>query len=177
MRALFIALVFCVACGSSTQVVRQTHARTHLDVPSMQIAGNDSQECQIRSVYFESDSAELNQDARMQLGMAAGCLRAGRAHLIQITGSADERGTEEYNLALGERRAQAVLGYLARLGVNQNTMRYSSVGEEFAQGRNAEGWARDRHVETIAFVAPVLASASVREELGSLLSSPRTQAF
>jgi peptidoglycan-associated lipoprotein len=58
----------------------------------------------------------------------------------------DPRGTEEYNLALGERRAQAVTRYLSALGV-ESSLKARSVGEEMAAGDEDQGWARDRRAE------------------------------
>jgi peptidoglycan-associated lipoprotein len=61
-------------------------------------------------------------------------------------GVTDPRGTEEYNIALGDRRAQAVRAYLVSLGIEQARIAVTSVGEEMAQGSDESGWAQDRSV-------------------------------
>jgi len=63
-----------------------------------------------------------------------------------LTGTCDPRGTEEYNLALGERRAQSAQQYLKSLGVT-GEITVSSMGEELATGTDESGWARDRRVD------------------------------
>jgi peptidoglycan-associated lipoprotein len=64
----------------------------------------------------------------------------------QLTGMTDPRGTEEYNLALGERRAQSAQQYLKSLGTD-GSLSVSSMGEEMASGSDEAGWARDRRVD------------------------------
>ncbi|HEY8432102.1 MAG TPA: OmpA family protein, partial [Sandaracinaceae bacterium] len=59
----------------------------------------------------------------------------------------DPRGTEEYNLALGERRARAVQSYLQNLGIDASRIHASSMGEEMASGTDEASWARDRRVD------------------------------
>ena len=65
---------------------------------------------------------------------------------LLLTGAADPRGTEEYNIALGERRGQSVRSYLVSLGMNSGRISVTSVGEEMATGSDEAGWARDRNV-------------------------------
>jgi len=65
---------------------------------------------------------------------------------VHLTGLTDPRGTEEYNLALGDRRAQAAKKYLDTLGL-ESTMSASSMGEELATGSDEATWGRDRRVE------------------------------
>ena len=63
---------------------------------------------------------------------------------LRVEGHCDPRGTEEYNLALGDRRARSVVGYLGRLGVETSRLRAVSKGKLEAVGSDEEGWARDR---------------------------------
>ncbi len=75
------------------------------------------------------------------------CYRGqGSGVSLLLSGAADPRGTEEYNIALGERRAQAVRSYLVSLGLDGNSVSTTSVGEEMASGTDEAGWARDRNV-------------------------------
>ncbi len=81
-------------------------------------------------VYFAYDESALNDDARAKLSRNAELLKAQARFNLTIEGHCDERGTAEYNLALGERRANAVRGYLGSLGVGTERMRTLSYGSE-----------------------------------------------
>jgi len=81
-------------------------------------------------VYFQYDESSLSDESRERLARNAELLRAQPQFLLTIEGHADERGTNEYNLALGERRANAVRDYLTSLGVDGSRMRTLSYGEE-----------------------------------------------
>jgi peptidoglycan-associated lipoprotein len=97
--------------------------------------------CGTARVYFELDSAALRPTERDTLGEYARCPASASAERVVVTGMADPRGTEEYNLVLGERRAHAVKDYLERLGVRADA---HSVGEEMATGTDEASFARDR---------------------------------
>ena len=81
-------------------------------------------------VFFEFDSSELTVDAQSTLDAQAAWLMQYSDTNITIEGHADERGTREYNLALGDKRAFAVYSYLAQAGVDTNRMEYISWGKE-----------------------------------------------
>ncbi len=81
-------------------------------------------------VYFDFDKSELKSNARDRLQRNAGLLRTYDHLDLMIEGNCDERGTAEYNLALGERRANAVKSYLSSLGVAAQRMRTLSYGSE-----------------------------------------------
>ena len=104
--------------------------------------------CVLETVYFAFDSAELDSSARAAIQAAAECYRgqADPGLSLLLTGACDPRGTEEYNLALGERRAQSVRSYLISLGMDGSRVSTTSVGEEMATGTDEAGWARDRNV-------------------------------
>jgi peptidoglycan-associated lipoprotein len=104
--------------------------------------------CVIETVYFAFDSSELDSSARSALQEAVECYRgqADPGLSLLLTGACDPRGTEEYNIALGERRASAVRGYLVSLGLDSSRINITSVGEEMATGTDEAGWARDRNV-------------------------------
>jgi peptidoglycan-associated lipoprotein len=105
------------------------------------------QPCAVETVYFEFDSAELDSSSRSALQEAVECYRGqGSGVSLLLSGAADPRGTEEYNIALGERRAQAVRSYLTSLGLDAGSISTTSVGEEMATGTDEAGWARDRNV-------------------------------
>ncbi|TDQ77629.1 peptidoglycan-associated lipoprotein [Dongia mobilis] len=82
------------------------------------------------TVYFDYDSYSLTSEAQSQLQRQGAWLQQFPAATLTIEGHCDERGTREYNLALGERRANAVANYLVALGVNSNRLSVISYGKE-----------------------------------------------
>mgnify|MGYP001766362234 CR=1 FL=1 len=99
-----------------------------------------------RVVYFEYDSAELLPDSRETLRAHGSYLASNRDTRITIEGHCDERGSREYNLALGERRAQTVKRYLEAEGVSGGQMGIISYGEERPAnpGNGESAWAENR---------------------------------
>ncbi len=102
--------------------------------------------CRLAAVYFDFNESALSTEAADALEKNASCIKmAGRG--VQLIGRTDDRGTEEYNLALSERRAQSVKSQLQRLGIDGNKMRTLPKGELEATGRNEQGWEQDRRVD------------------------------
>jgi peptidoglycan-associated lipoprotein len=85
----------------------------------------------LKPIFFEYDLSELTADARALLDANAGLLKRYSTWMITIEGHCDERGTAEYNLALGERRAVAAQAYLVSLGIPAERLRTVSYGKEF----------------------------------------------
>ena len=100
----------------------------------------------LKPVFFLLDSAELDESGRAIAQANAGVLKKYSAWGITIEGHCDERGTAEYNLALGERRAVAVKTYLSSLGVSADRIRTVSYGKEFPfdMGHSEDAWAKNR---------------------------------
>ncbi len=100
------------------------------------------------TAYFDYDSSSIRADARPVLRANAEALRRDGTR-VTIEGHCDDRGDEEYNLALGERRAAAVKRYLANLGVAAGNMRTLSYGEAkpAAKGSNESAWRWNRRAE------------------------------
>jgi peptidoglycan-associated lipoprotein len=98
---------------------------------------------------FGYDSAALEEADRTMLGDVAKCLTEGslKGKSLALIGRADARGEPEYNMTLGESRADAVHRYLVDLGVGNDRMRATSRGEIDATGTTEEGWANDRRVD------------------------------
>jgi peptidoglycan-associated lipoprotein len=98
--------------------------------------------------YFDFDSSVLRQDARAALNVHAEKLRNSPMY-VRLEGHADERGTREYNMALGERRANAVKEFLVLQGVNGAYLEVISYGEErpAALGSDDSSWSLNRRVE------------------------------
>jgi peptidoglycan-associated lipoprotein len=103
---------------------------------------------QVADVYFDYDRAELRSDARTVLQENGRILKEKAGLRMTLEGHCDERGTEEYNLALGQRRAEAVKVYLANLGIDVSRMEIVSYGEErpFAAGHDEDAWSQNRRV-------------------------------
>jgi peptidoglycan-associated lipoprotein len=101
--------------------------------------------------FFGFDKSDLSQDALDDLDAHAKYLASVRAAKVRLEGHADERGTRAYNLALGERRANAVARYLVIQGVNRSQIETVSYGEErpLSLSRDDNGWSRNRRVELI----------------------------
>lgn len=101
--------------------------------------------------YFEYDQARLAQDDIRVLAVHAGILREYRSYRVAIEGHCDERGTREYNLALGERRWQAVRRYLISAGVRSTQIEGTSFGEErpVDPGHDESAWAKNRRAVVI----------------------------
>jgi peptidoglycan-associated lipoprotein len=102
-------------------------------------------------VFFESDSSELTQQSIAVLERQAQWLRAYPQYAFMVEGHADERGTREYNIALGARRAQAVRDYLASRGVQAHRMRTISYGKErpVAVCNDISCWSQNRRSVTV----------------------------
>lgn len=102
-------------------------------------------------VYFDFDKANLKSEAKATLNANAELLKAESGGKIIIEGHCDERGTNEYNLALGERRAMAAYEYLKTLGISSDRMSTISFGEErpAATGNDESAWSRNRRAEFV----------------------------
>lgn len=110
----------------------------------VQAAGTDT-------VLFAFDSYGLDEEARQILGKHAQWLGSNANVTVTIEGHADERGTREYNLALGERRANAAKNFLAAQGVASNRLSVISYGKErpAVDGSNEDAWAQNRRAVTV----------------------------
>ena len=97
-------------------------------------------------VFFDLDKSDLKPEARTTAESVATWMNSYPAVAVTIEGHADERGTREYNLALGERRANSVRDYLVALGVNANRLSTISYGKErpAVLGSNEDSWTQNR---------------------------------
>lgn len=97
-------------------------------------------------VYFAYDSSQVNPEEAAKCEQVASYLRKGKGSGVIVEGHADERGSREYNLALGERRALAVRDYLISLGVDSATIQTKSYGEEMPEdmGHDESAWRKNR---------------------------------
>jgi len=105
----------------------------------------------MRVAYFDYDSAELSAEARAALDANAATLKKYTTWTVTIEGHCDERGTAEYNLALGERRAVAAQSYIVALGVPASRVKTVSYGKEFPfdPGHDEAAWAKNRRAHFV----------------------------
>src|SRR5690349_17089916 len=124
--------------------------------PGLALSGDLATLCNIKSTMttkanpqFDYDKDELTSEDRAVLDQLATCLTSGplKGKPVSLIGRADPRGTEEYNLGLGSRRAASVSQYLGRLGVGQPQMSVSTRGALEATGTDEAGWRNDRRVD------------------------------
>ena len=101
----------------------------------------------LKDIYFDFDRYDLKADARATLKANAGWLKANPSARVEIEGHCDERGTNEYNLALGAKRAQAARDYLITLGIAKERLSTKSYGEELpvCKEQNEGCWQKNRH--------------------------------
>lgn len=117
------------------------------------VTGGDTtaaDQCTWEPVRFEFNAANLSAEAQGQLKQVADCIRQQNAR-VTLQGHADERGTEEYNLQLSNRRAESVKKYLVTLGVAEGQLDTVGFGENRpeATGSNEDAWAQNRRVEFV----------------------------
>ena len=103
------------------------------------------------TIYFDFDKSDLRPDAREVLTKSAELLKGKNDGKIRIEGHCDERGSAEYNLALGERRANSALQYLLTLGVAPDKLTVISYGKEkpAVQGSDESAWSKNRRAEFV----------------------------
>lgn len=102
-----------------------------------------------RAPKFDFDDAELLPEDRDVLEQVAKCVTTGplKGRHLALVGRCDPRGETEYNMVLGDYRAESVHDYLAKLGVDEGAMARTSRGELDAQGKDEDGWRQDRRVD------------------------------
>ena len=128
---------------SPTATKPDSSAQSSLDaLRSGQAAGSGP----LKDAYFAFDSYDLSQEARATLKANAEWLKTNPQARAQIEGHCDERGTNEYNMALGAKRAQAAMDYLTTLGVSAERLSTTSYGEEvpMCKEQAEECWAKNR---------------------------------
>lgn len=106
---------------------------------------------EIKDIYFDFDQYTIRDDSRTTLQANSAVIKNKKAKKVVIEGHCDERGTNEYNLALGERRAQSTKRYLAALGINPSGMSIISYGEEkpFCADHSEECWQQNRRAHFV----------------------------
>ncbi|MGH0036030.1 MAG: peptidoglycan-associated lipoprotein Pal [Myxococcota bacterium] len=157
-----IALLFCAAfwlglssCASTEEAEPEPEPtgsefdQGQMDEPEPEpemVAAREAMPLKLDTVYFDFDRAAIRDDAKVILQANADQIQGSANGTITIEGHCDERGSEEYNLALGERRANAVKQYLVNLGVDGSQLRTLSYGEAkpAVQGHDESAWRWNR---------------------------------
>jgi peptidoglycan-associated lipoprotein len=105
----------------------------------------------LRTVYFDFDKYDLREDARATLAGNADWLKSNGKWRVLVEGHCDERGTNEYNMALGDKRANAVRQYLVSAGIDASRLRTISYGEERPAdpGHTEASWSKNRRAELV----------------------------
>jgi peptidoglycan-associated lipoprotein len=105
----------------------------------------------LRPVFFALDSSDIDPTAKAALDANAGVLRQYSTWVVTVEGHCDERGTAEYNLALGDRRAAAAVAYLRSLGIPADRMKTVSYGKEFPfdPGHDEGAWTKNRRAHFV----------------------------
>ena len=105
----------------------------------------------IRDAFFAFDESTLSQDAQDALSASATWLKAHPQYNLVVEGHCDERGTEQYNLALGDRRANTAKDYMVTLGIDTGRVKTVSYGEErpFDSGHEEAAWAKNRRAHLV----------------------------
>src|SRR5271170_4887535 len=137
--AAIAALIFMSACSNNEAAAPASTTVTPGSVADFKQNVGDR-------VYFDTDQSVVREDGRQTLNKQAEWLKKYTNYPITIEGKCDERGTREYNLALGERRANAVKDYLAASGVSASRLSTISYGKErpVVLGSNEAAWAQNR---------------------------------
>ena len=157
--AIVAATFLLAACETASQVSGDSASTSASNTASSSSASSSAADktpaeklAQVGdTVNFDFDSAELTVSARSTLNRQAAFLSLNQDLMIVIEGHADERGTREYNLALGDRRATAVRDYLVAKGINSARVRTVSYGKErpAVAGSDEAAWAKNRRAATV----------------------------
>jgi peptidoglycan-associated lipoprotein len=156
-----VALAFTVSCSSNKAKddkdkaaagAGEEKASISSEAMSFNPAGSDSGTVEgLSTIHFKLDSSTLDESNRKTLSDNAGWMKAHKNLTVQIEGHCDARGSVEYNLALGERRAKAVKEYLVNLGVDTKHLTIISYGKEkpIATGDNEDAYEKNRRANFV----------------------------
>jgi len=127
-----------------------------VDIPITEEHGDlpvDGQRGMFEAVHFAYDSSQVPPDEVEKIERVADYLKKGKAQGVIVEGHCDERGSRDYNLALGERRALAVRDYLIGFGIDPGRIQTKSYGEEMpvALGHDEESWRLNRRAEFVIY--------------------------
>ncbi|MBP7843456.1 MAG: peptidoglycan-associated lipoprotein Pal [Proteobacteria bacterium] len=147
-----LALVLVVGACSKKKVGEEQEGASDITSFDGKNGGSGTKIPELDTVYFEYDSFALTAGSKKALAAAADWIKANATIQVQVEGHCDERGTTEYNLALGERRAGSVKDYLIGKGVPSAQLSTISYGEErpSVSGSDESAWAKNRRAEFVS---------------------------
>jgi peptidoglycan-associated lipoprotein len=124
-------------------------AKAEMEAARLKAEAEAKDKATIKIIYFDLDKSNIRKDMSGDLTFDAGVIKKYAAWKVQLEGHADERGSTEYNLALGDRRAQSVKKFLTDYGIGADKITTISYGKErpAAQGHNEAAWSKNRRVE------------------------------
>ena len=147
-------LMFAVSCSTTNNteesVYNSTVSSVEVSVAEDSIVSYDEKPITTSAVvYFDFDKFTLSTKSIQTLKSVVRAMNDNTDMVITVSGHADERGTREYNLALGQRRGDAVKDYLLLNGISNNRVTVKSFGEEYplVTGSNDESWSKNRRAE------------------------------
>jgi len=148
-RGLGLAAIVCAAlvgCSSDKGPAPTSNTGFGTEQTPPARTGTAADSSMFRTIYFDFDKSDLRADAREGLQSNATYLKSSSSTQVTIEGNTDNRGSNEYNLALGKRRADAAYKYLVDLGIESSRMTTVSFGEEkpAVEGNNELAWAKNR---------------------------------
>lgn len=163
MSCIVLGGSLLTACSSTPPVTSTDAAKPAASTPQIETRTSDVTSSAIdprknpkgnlaqRSIYFDYDEFGIKPDGRSVIESHAGLLNQNRKLKVRLEGNADERGSKEYNLALGQKRAESVAKTMAILGVSMDSVEAVSFGEEQpkATDHNEASWAQNRRVDII----------------------------
>jgi peptidoglycan-associated lipoprotein len=151
--AVTALLVGSLGCQQTAKVAESPDTGSEWsEAPDARAGNGDGQPAtDVITVYFDYNRSEIRPDARDLLRSNAKAIGMGDGDRITVEGHCDERGSTEYNLALGERRANAVKRYLVDLGVPSSRLRTVSFGEDrpAVQGHDESAWRYNRRADFV----------------------------
>lgn len=138
-----------MANAERERLERERAERERLDRERIERETAGAREVLTEIIFFEYDSDEIGSEAQDILRLKAAVLSANPNVQLRIEGHADQRGSTEYNLALGQRRAEAVRAFMANYGIDPDRFTTVSYGKErqLVEGDDEEAWARNRRAE------------------------------
>ena len=145
-----LSLILIISACSSVQITEEAVSDQSVAGVSITSKSTATQAVLANAVvYFDYDQSNLTAKSIQALKGVSDLMKRNQKITISIEGHADERGTREYNLALGQRRAESVASYLIANGVNRNRLITKSYGEErpLSLGSNDTAWSKNRRVE------------------------------
>ena len=148
LSTAFLASTLLLACASDPPPPPPPDTGSEFEEAPMPEPEPVREVLELQTVYFDYDRSDIRADARPMLRANAESIGASSGGIV-IEGHCDERGSEEYNLALGERRANAVKQYLVDLGVPASKLRTVSFGEDrpAVQGHDESAWRYNRRAD------------------------------